>query len=360
MSSKLQKLWYDLTHPGSGPSTTPYDAKDRCQPPDRVSYSESSSVSSEHEPAVRKICVPIHTLRQPPREEDYVDWPDAPVVLRPSSLVKGKILTEDVTRIPVNVHTGLKFETELFKGRIWFYVRGLETAPEDMFEGKKRRSHLVVQGQFKRKIDSSDLVSGQDFQRAAKNLPAAWLVDRIFGLIGSILGSRLLIGKSSERPFLMGSILTLAQAICVTPEGKDPPPVFPIVEDMRALGISELSNRRGNPVSSNARKHILQSQQIQRKIKFQPGQTWTFHIWQHLVDLSKYELNLLTQWDLTRYLDGQPIQFMAKDLKTGKYLWNFEVWHERLLHDAWTHHKMQQQQQQQSQSQQEDQEVDKE
>eukprot|EP01023_Acetabularia_acetabulum_P034283 TRINITY_DN32189_c0_g2_i1.p1 TRINITY_DN32189_c0_g2~~TRINITY_DN32189_c0_g2_i1.p1 ORF type:complete len:353 (+),score=35.84 TRINITY_DN32189_c0_g2_i1:159-1217(+) len=330
----LQAL-YDLQHAPTQPEPS---EKDQCLPPDRLSHSESTSQSSEREPQVLKVRLPIQTIQTPPLESDFEQWPDSPCILRPSSLVSGSVVSEDVSRIPINSHIGLKFESDLFKGKAWFYVRGLETTPLDMFEGKKRRSHLVIQGKFKKTVRSDNLVTGQDFQRPAKNLPAAWLLDKIFALIGSILGSRLHIGKSSERPYVMGNILSLAQAICVTPEGQEPPALFPVVEDMSAVGIEELSNRRGHPVSSSVRKRILQSHHVRKKVKFQPGQTWTFHIWQHLVDFSQYELHLLTTWDLSRYLDGQPIQFMSKDLKSGKYLWNFEVWHKSLLEDAWKQH----------------------
>jgi hypothetical protein len=34
--------------------------------------------------------------------------------------------------------------------------------------------------------------------------------------------------------------------------------------------------------------------------------------------------------DLVRHLDGQPLQILARDDDSGTYLWNLEIWHERL------------------------------
>lgn len=61
-------------------------------------------------------------------------------------------------------------------------------------------------------------------------------------------------------------------------------------------------------------------------------QIYTFHIFQHMVDLSTYELDLsVSRFDLTRYLDGQPLQFMMRTRGSGASIYAFELWHEQLL-----------------------------
>ena len=48
-------------------------------------------------------------------------------------------------------------------------------------------------------------------------------------------------------------------------------------------------------------------------LSFQTDKVYTFHIFQHLVDCSTYELDLsVYRFDLTHYLDGQPLQVRAK------------------------------------------------
>ena len=40
---------------------------------------------------------------------------------------------------------------------------------------------------------------------------------------------------------------------------------------------------------------------------------WTFHLWQHFVDMLEMELDMLGRWDLARHLDGQPLRFMMEN-----------------------------------------------
>lgn len=46
---------------------------------------------------------------------------------------------------------------------------------------------------------------------------------------------------------------------------------------------------------------------------FDMGHIWTFHIHQHMVDISTFTLHVLRHFDITHYLNGQPLQSMIKD-----------------------------------------------
>lgn len=46
---------------------------------------------------------------------------------------------------------------------------------------------------------------------------------------------------------------------------------------------------------------------------FDMGHVWTFHIHQHMVDMSTFTLYVLRHFDITHYLNGQPLQSMIKD-----------------------------------------------
>lgn len=52
---------------------------------------------------------------------------------------------------------------------------------------------------------------------------------------------------------------------------------------------------------------------------------------QQHVDMASYSLRFGYMYDLSKHLDGQPLLIMAKDEQSGKYLYNFAVWHERLF-----------------------------
>jgi hypothetical protein len=48
-----------------------------------------------------------------------------------------------------------------------------------------------------------------------------------------------------------------------------------------------------------------------------PDHTYTFHIWQHLIDFSSYKLSVggLVNIDLAAALSAQPLQLTCKDIK---------------------------------------------
>lgn len=51
--------------------------------------------------------------------------------------------------------------------------------------------------------------------------------------------------------------------------------------------------------------------------KLSPDHTYTFHIWQHLIDFSSYKLSVggLVNIDLAAALNAQPLQLTCKDIK---------------------------------------------
>ena len=66
---------------------------------------------------------------------------------------------------------------------------------------------------------------------------------------------------------------------------------------------------------------------------------YTFHFWQHLLDMASLQLATpLMRIRLAAHLDGQPLQLLAC-LRDGREAWAFDVWHEALLPAARAHAK---------------------
>jgi hypothetical protein len=56
-------------------------------------------------------------------------------------------------------------------------------------------------------------------------------------------------------------------------------------------------------------------------LSFDTENLYTFHFWQHLLDLSAYELDMgVAQFDISSHLNGQPLQLMVKQQSTGTLL----------------------------------------
>ena len=74
---------------------------------------------------------------------------------------------------------------------------------------------------------------------------------------------------------------------------------------MRVLGVGG----RRLPVGRNRQDRL-----------FDTENTYTFHFWQHLLDLSTYELDMgVAQFNIAANLDGQPLQLMVKQQSTGQH-----------------------------------------
>lgn len=52
---------------------------------------------------------------------------------------------------------------------------------------------------------------------------------------------------------------------------------------------------------------------LKKEKVFDMAHVWTFHIHQHMVDMSTFTLYVLRHFDITHYLNGQPLQSMIKD-----------------------------------------------
>ena len=65
----------------------------------------------------------------------------------------------------------------------------------------------------------------------------------------------------------------------------------------------------GKPLTAGRRRSFFMKAENRRALSFETDRVYTFHIFQHLVDCSTYELDLsVYRFDLTHYLDGQPLQ----------------------------------------------------
>ena len=74
-------------------------------------------------------------------------------------------------------------------------------------------------------------------------------------------------------------------------------------------------------------------------LQAQPQHMYTFHFWQHLLDMASLQLAMpLARINLAAHLDGQPLQLLAC-LRDGREVWAFDVWHEALLPAAGPHAK---------------------
>lgn len=104
----------------------------------------------------------------------------------------------------------------------------------------------------------------------------------------------------------------------------------PPVEDCRLLEAS-LSVEGSQASASNARKAFFSRRGNRSGRVFSTDHVYTFYLYQHLVDLSQYRLNMVGSFDLTSHLNGQPLRFMMTNEATGETCISFDIWHRKLI-----------------------------
>ena len=103
-----------------------------------------------------------------------------------------------------------------------------------------------------------------------------------------------------------------------------------LIEDCSVLG-GVFTN--GN-VTASKRKKVLSNPKTNQSYSFDTESVYTFEFYQNLFDATTYSLDLgFTKLGCSHILNGQPIQWLGK-LRDGRYLWNFQIWNEKLLKAA--------------------------
>ncbi|KAK9907705.1 hypothetical protein WJX75_008523 [Coccomyxa subellipsoidea] len=272
----------------------------------------------------------LERLGQPPSEEDFDGWPDAPLLLRSAPLPYQQLeQSADPCAIRVNDSRRIEFETEVFRGCVVISAKGLSSSPDGLFAGERRKTSITIQGCFKADLAVEEVVTGQEFERRPKNLPAMWLVEKVLIRLAKKISPSMDIGPLSA-PYLLAPVLAMAQLVNVSRPGEEPDPSQPIPEDMRLFDPA-LTDGNGGPMDALKRKKRFWDPKRRAGHSFTREHVWTFQMYQHFVDMGSYELNLMYTFDLARHLDGQPLQFMLKDRASGQYLFNFHSWHSKLL-----------------------------
>lgn len=270
-------------------------------------------------------------LERPPGIAEFESFSDAPTLHRLRQVSDLQITdATDPYRIPTNTGRAIPFEGSMFTGCAMLWTKGAPSQPKHLFSGQRRKSSITIQGRFKRPVVMNHLVTGPEFTRGFVNLPARWFVEGVLMRIASRISPQMKFGPPS-RPFLQVPVMSLAQKVVVSEPGHEPR-----LEGRSELGAelyTAILEDTGGENSWEFKKSPFNKEKV-----FDVDHVWTFHMHQHIVDLSTFTMHILRQFDITHYLDGQPLQSMIKDRSTGEYVVSFEVWHEKLIRDAERYH----------------------
>ena len=236
------------------------------------------------------------------------------------------------------------FETDLFEGSILLRLRfseGTTVEPYDdskgYFRGMNRRYQAVVRGRFKRSVPFTELVTGFQLQRRLGKLPPKWIVGGGLKVL-SFFAPQLQAKLDCDRPRTLAPLGSTPQSISVDFGESD------LLEDIREEPaddrftlLGERSVANSSLQRARARKKAFDKLYANnsRDLQADPLKTYTFEFLQHLFNPQEFYIELgsmLGSVHLEDILDGQPLQIMAAHGDTP--LWSFDVWHECLWERA--------------------------
>lgn len=278
------------------------------------------------------------------------EWPHYPLFIKPDPEACGGNLDVKGVRPHESCPIGIpfEFESDYFKGKILFRVRNLETSSgadgDTRYFGscKKRLNQIIVQGRFKQEIAARDIAFGGEFKRRLKQAPPA-LIERIMNSIFTRINPGVKFALSEEKPWVLVNYPASAQTFRVDAEGGEPD-ISTCVEFEENNALLSKFNREGGgknkkknlsfPVDTQKRRKILRND-TDGDIVFDTEHVYTFEHYDDIMDYTTYGMDVKAyKFDMSKMVDHEPFQIMAKNLKDGKHLWSFGIWHEKLLEVA--------------------------
>mmetsp|Transcript_33744 Transcript_33744/g.68776 ORF Transcript_33744/g.68776 Transcript_33744/m.68776 type:complete len:607 (-) Transcript_33744:144-1964(-) len=262
---------------------------------------------------------------------EVTTWPNRPIFICMNTPISPSFKVPDYGLGPCPLGVPFQFSSELFEGTCLIRVKGSNSDnPEgdsEYFSGKKRIFQSVVQGRFKEDVRVSDVLTGHEFVRPLKNLPHPWVLKTASNFISKVApGSNVVI--HTDQPKVEAILAGTSQVIRGDEPGNEPNiTTCNIQEDCSVLGGTFAKG----DVSISRRKRLLSNPERSKKYMFDTETTYTFEFYQNLFDAMTYSLDIgFTKIGCSRVLDGQPIQWLGK-MRDGRYLWSFQIWHEKLL-----------------------------
>lgn len=293
----------------------------------------SSSVAPQIPKHVREHNTTRQMLELPPTEY----WPHFPLFVKSDPDACGGTLEVE----GVNPHEScpigeaFEFESEYFKGKLLFRVRDLKTSKNlkdnsHYFERAGRHNQFIIQGRFKKPIAANNIVYGGEFRKRLKRSPPAWfegIISKVFSRINAGIQFRL----SANTPSALVNLPSSLKVLRADLPGYEP--------DITSFDFEENNSafrRNGGsvewPVDSKSRRKIFSNPKKSDGIVFDTQHVYTFEHYDDILDYRTYEMDLgVRRFDMSKVLDAEPFQIMAKNVVDGKHLWSFQLWHEKLL-----------------------------
>eukprot|EP00980_Cylindrotheca_fusiformis_P005662 scaffold1184_cov132-Cylindrotheca_fusiformis.AAC.83 len=238
----------------------------------------------------------------------------------------------------------IDFETDDFEGSFLLRLRFTEgTTPEPYddkkgyFLGVNRRYQVVVRGRFKKSIPMTQLSTGFRLNRPCGKLPPKWILRggiKVLKFFAPQLDAKL----EGDQPRSLTPLGSTPQSLTVETEEIDClDGIREEPSDGKKTLLGEASSAETSLQRSKFRKKNFDKLFVEGSIepKTDPSKIYTFEFLQHLFNFQEFSIELgsmLGSIQLEHVLDGQPLQVMATHEENP--LWSFDIWHQCLWDKA--------------------------
>ncbi|KAL7530307.1 hypothetical protein ACHAXR_004917 [Thalassiosira sp. AJA248-18] len=262
---------------------------------------------------------------------DRETWQHRPLMVCVNSAASPTLKVPDYGLDACPLGVPFKFSSDLFEGTCLIRLKGTKSDDPDgdaeYFAGRKRIFQSVVQGRFKEEVLVADVLTGHEFARPLKNLPHPFILKTATNFIGRVSpGANIVV--HTDHPFVEATLGGTSQVVRGDEPGNEPNITCRnIIEDCSVFGGAF---SKGN-ASVSRRKRLFANPAKCKDYKFDTETMYTFEFYQNLFDAQSYSLDLgFAKIGCSKVLDGQPIQWLGRT-RDGRYLWSFQIWHEKLL-----------------------------
>jgi Protein of unknown function (DUF1769) len=238
---------------------------------------------------------------------------------------------------PVPLGTVVEFESSLFVGRMILRLKNITQSdnPEGdraYFDGRKRVTQFVVQGQFKQALNMGDVYDGNQYEKPFDNVPK--IAESIMKKAMARIAPGMIMDLTSARPRVLVIQASSAQTMSINVPGDEPDITSrDLMENTTLLnGSDDGKTDFLTFASAAARKKYFSKPKNASKHAYDPNLVYTFEGYQDIIDLGTYQIHLPMGFnvDLAKSMNGQPLSQSAMT-KHGQFLFDFTIWHERLL-----------------------------
>lgn len=259
-------------------------------------------------------------------------WKHRPVFFAPGRNMKHV----SVENLDLSNHHSLSlgepipFETDMFQGKILLRVKGIHQNVSqdhaDYFQDKKRVKHVVIQGQFKEKLQMSDVWYGDIYEKPQRmsKMVARFVMPFFQKLVPGIMID--FHSKQNHKVLVRASGDT--RTLSINKPGEEPDiSSHDLPENIELLGEAAT-----DLTTIKQRQKHLRKQKPSSKYEYDPNLVYTFQFYDDVIDFATYSANMgkMGTICIKDTMNGNPFS-LNMCCTNGQEIFRFNIFHEVLV-----------------------------